>query len=148
MDVCAACIKTRNHKTFCNDHQPKIFPSARTFQLTTSTSWEKRGKPFLAFSISTSFTFFGSVRHILPCINLLNHSVSAKHETMDKLLPMRRGDGGDIHLAGIGAVSLRIVYDSVLGKGDQGVVFVGEILGKTDSRLIMKVSGILRCGRR
>ena len=63
-------------------------------------------------------------------------------------LPLRRDDEGEIQLSGTGAVSLRIVYDSVLGKGEQGVVFVGEILDKTDSRLIMKVSEIVRCGRR
>ena len=63
-------------------------------------------------------------------------------------LPLRRDDEGEIQLSGTGAVSLRIVYDSVLGKGDQSVVFVGEILGKTDSRIIMKVSETLRCGRR
>ena len=63
-------------------------------------------------------------------------------------LPLRRDDEGEIQLSRTGAVSLRIVYDSVLGKGEQGVVFVGEILDKTDSRLIMKVSEIVRCGRR
>lgn len=86
---------------------------------------------------------------VIPsCINRFNRSASAKHKKMEKVLPMSRGDDGDIQLAGVGAVSLRIVYDSVLGKGEHGVVFVGEIIGKTDSRLIMKVSEIVCCGRR
>ena len=60
------------------------------------------------------------------------------HE-MDELL-LRRDNDGEIHLAGTGAVSLRIIYDSVLGIGEQGVEFMAEIIGKTDSRPIIKVS--------
>ena len=55
-------------------------------------------------------------------------------------LPLRRDGNGEIQLAGTGAVTLRIVYDSVLGTGRHGVVFKGEILGRYDSRVIMKVS--------
>ena len=58
-------------------------------------------------------------------------------------LPLSRNDDGEIHLAGTsGPVSLQIVYDCILGTGGQGVVFVGNILGKSDSRVIMKVSEI------
>jgi len=64
---------------------------------------------------------------------------------MDELL-LRRDNGGEIHLEGIGAVSLRIIYDSVLGIGEQGVVFMAEMIGKTDSRPIMKVSEIVSLG--
>jgi len=39
-----------------------------------------------------------------------------------------------------GAVSLRNVQMSVLRTGGQGVVIMGEIFGKIDSRLIMKIS--------
>ena len=61
---------------------------------------------------------------------------------MDEL-PLTRDDDGEVQLAGTdGAVSLEIVYDSVLGTGRQGVVFLGEISRKTDARLIMKVSEI------
>ena len=56
-------------------------------------------------------------------------------------LPLSRDDDGEVHLQGTGPVSLQIVYDCVLGTGGQGVVFVGKILGRTDSRVIMKVSG-------
>ena len=58
-------------------------------------------------------------------------------------LPLSRDDDGEIHLAGTaGPVSLQIVYNSILGTGGQGVVFVGNILSKSDSRVIMKVSEI------
>ena len=58
-------------------------------------------------------------------------------------LRLSRDDDGEIHLAGTtGPVSLQIVYDCVLGKGGQGAVFVGKILGKNDSRVIMQVSEI------
>lgn len=58
-------------------------------------------------------------------------------------LPLTRDEDGDVRLAGTdGAVSLDIIYDTVLGTGRQGVVFVGEISRKNDSRLIMKVSKI------
>ncbi|CAM9571594.1 unnamed protein product, partial [Ascophyllum nodosum] len=55
-------------------------------------------------------------------------------------LPLSRDDDGEVHLQGTGPVSLQIVYDCVLGTGGQGVVFVGKILGRTDSRVIMKVA--------
>lgn len=61
---------------------------------------------------------------------------------MDELL-LRRDNDGEIHLAGTGAVSLRIIYDSVLGIGEQGVKFMAEIVGKADSRPIMKVREIV-----
>ena len=57
-------------------------------------------------------------------------------------LPLSRDDDGEVRLEGTGPVSLQIMYDSVLGTGGQGAVFVGKILGKDDSREIMKVSGI------
>ena len=58
-------------------------------------------------------------------------------------LPLRRDDDGEIHLAGTaGLVSLQMVYDCILGTGGQGVVFVGNILSKSDSRIIMQVSEI------
>lgn len=61
---------------------------------------------------------------------------------MDELL-LTRDEDGDVRLAGTdGAVSLDIIYDSVLGTGRQGVVFVGEISRKIDARLVMKVSKI------
>lgn len=65
---------------------------------------------------------------------------------MDEL-PLRRDINDEIQLTGIGAVSLRIVYDSVLGTGGHGVVFMGEVFGKTDLRLIMKVSKNATLGR-
>lgn len=147
MDVCAE-YKTWNHKTFCNDHKPNIslcpHHSVKNLQ-PPGRRGESRS------SLFRSRLFF----HILQqceAHTALHQSFKSQRfcETrkMDKLLPMRRGDDGDIHLAGVGAVSLRIVYDAVLGKGEHSVVFVGEIIGKSDSRLIMKVSEIVRCGRR
>ncbi|CAM9571173.1 unnamed protein product [Ascophyllum nodosum] len=55
-------------------------------------------------------------------------------------LPLSRDDDGEVRLEGTGPVSLQIMYDSVLGTGGQGAVFVGKILGKDDSREIMKVA--------
>ena len=63
---------------------------------------------------------------------------------MDEL-PLRRDVNGEIQLAGTGAVTLRIVYDSVLGTGEHVIVVWGEILGRYDSRLIMKVSDNSSC---
>ena len=54
-------------------------------------------------------------------------------------LPLSRDDDGEVCLEGTGPVCLKIVYDCVLGTGGQGAVFVGKILGKDDSRVIMKV---------
>ena len=39
-------------------------------------------------------------------------------------------------------MTVETIYDSVLGIGEQGVVFMAEIVGKADSRPIMKVSEI------
>jgi len=58
-------------------------------------------------------------------------------------VPLRRDDDDEIQLEGTGAVSLRIMYDSILWTGKQGVVFVGEIFGKTDS--LSTLEGKLHC---
>ena len=57
-------------------------------------------------------------------------------------LPLSRGDDGETHLAGTaGLVSLETVYDCILGTGGgQGAVFVGKVLSKSDSRVLMQVS--------
>ena len=62
-------------------------------------------------------------------------------------LPLSRDDDGEIHLAGTaGPVSLQIVYDCILGTGGQGAVFVGKVLSKCDSRVLMQVSEIASFG--
>ena len=58
-------------------------------------------------------------------------------------LPLSRDDDGEIRLAGTTEpVSLQIVYDCILGTGGQGAVFVGKVLSKSDSRVLMQVSEI------
>ena len=73
--------------------------------------------------------------------NILLHNTDYYH--MDDL-PLSRDDDGEIRLVGTaGPVSLQIVYDCILGTGGQGAVFVGKVLSKSDSRvLIMQVSEI------
>ena len=61
---------------------------------------------------------------------------------MDTLL-LKRDNDGRIHLAGTDADSLLIIYDSVLGIGEQGVEFIAEIIDEADSRPTMKVSEII-----
>ena len=61
---------------------------------------------------------------------------------MDEL-PLRRDDDGEIQLEETGAVSLRTMYDSILWTGEQRVVFMGEIFGKTDS--LSTLEGEVHC---
>ena len=58
-------------------------------------------------------------------------------------LPLRRDDDDEIQLERTGAVSLRTMYDSILWTGEQGVVFMGKIFGKTDS--LSTLEGKLHC---
>lgn len=57
---------------------------------------------------------------------------------MDQL-PISRDADGDVQLAGTGRVSLRIEWESILGHGGQGAVFLGKILDQYGRQLIREV---------
>ena len=135
-----------------------LLPSSRYIYFNNNA--ECRGSFFFAIAGKTRYVVLGlleiTLRFSVPDSRLLavySRRTSLKHASTYPLPPInhmmnelplnRNDDDGEIHLAGIGAVSLQIIYDSVLGRGGHGVVFMGKIFRETDSRLVMKVSGIV-----